>query len=181
MSLRLQSLPSLQRYELTVMLITGLCSSGLWDRLLKVLLEFQGGKHRLSLSGNFSVLRISLRTFSWHQAILTNAFENHHGLTRVSIQMILGMAHPPPIPPSDTHAPTLKVRSSRGTLKNLPPPQNCILYPRPLKATQLPPHSCCTRLWAFSENCQSTNALSFQTGHRQSDDSHSELHMLCPH
>lgn len=65
-----------------------------------------------------SVLLISLKTFffSRHEAILNNAFENHRGITRDTIKMILSTAYqslPPAATPSDTHTPTLKVRSVR--------------------------------------------------------------------
>lgn len=92
--------PLVQRCELTAMLITGPS------------LSTPGGKHRISLPVP-SVLWVSRRIFSRHEAKLTNAFGNHHGLARVVIKMILGTVHPSLLPLTLMH-PTLKVRSSRG-------------------------------------------------------------------
>lgn len=146
--------PLVQRCELTVMLITGPS------------LSTPGGKHRISLPVP-SVLWVSCRIFSRHEAKLTKAFGNHHGLARGVIKMILGTAHPSLLPLTLMHLPS-KSDPRGGTIKDLLPHLDCTLYPCPLKATQLSPHSCYARPCAFSGNCQSMDALSFQTGRASS-------------
>jgi hypothetical protein len=55
--------------------------------LLKVLLK-EGSTELPCLV--LSIPLIGLRTFSRQEAILTNAFEDHHGLTRVVIKNDIG-------------------------------------------------------------------------------------------
>lgn len=127
MSPCLQSLPSLPRCELTVMLITGPSSAAL--QIAKGALGIPRREAQNFPCPVLSASQISLKAFSRHEAILTNVFENHHGLTRGAIKMTLGMARPS-LPPPNTHsrAPTLKVRSSGVPSRIYNPPK---LHPLP--------------------------------------------------